>query len=340
MEEVKKTDSNTKTQLSLAAALFFSPLVQNILKKNKRDINDQDRDFIHGYIKFGYITLLFGAIVIATGVLNYLFVLNFLSVIYTVSISILLFLLLISVVSILSDISLLKWWDYAIQLYTIEWDKKDIILKYLPLYNIYLWYKEHAFEKPNRWIKESIILWTIFVLICMSGSVLASSIVLIVIIVRVSALMSDIDFLKTQTKQQINKLFLKNPEEMRWYITGFLIYIGKRIFHLFFPLQPYMLREEINKEKEIYSRIINIEDDTHIIIEYILWILLMIWLIYISHIDFTVRTYYIWFGLLLIRYVIMAIQLKHIPHLPIAREILLLILRIWSLFKKKSFIPN
>jgi hypothetical protein len=59
MEETKVRDTNTKTQLSLAAALFFSPLVQNMLNKNSRDITDQDKDFIRGYIKFGYISILF-----------------------------------------------------------------------------------------------------------------------------------------------------------------------------------------------------------------------------------------------------------------------------------------
>ena len=59
MEEVKVRDTNIKTQLSLAAALFFAPLVQNILDKYTRDITDQERSFIYGYIKFGYIILLF-----------------------------------------------------------------------------------------------------------------------------------------------------------------------------------------------------------------------------------------------------------------------------------------
>ncbi len=107
-EELKTVDTNTKTQLSLAAALFFSPLVQNMLKKDTRDITDQDKDFIRGYIKYGYITLLFGIITIAAGVLNYLFALNVLNIVYTVSLFILIFLLIISIVSILSDISLLK----------------------------------------------------------------------------------------------------------------------------------------------------------------------------------------------------------------------------------------
>jgi hypothetical protein len=59
VEETKTRDTNVKTQLSLAAALFFSPLVQNILKRASWDITDQDKQFIQGYIKFGYITLLF-----------------------------------------------------------------------------------------------------------------------------------------------------------------------------------------------------------------------------------------------------------------------------------------
>jgi putative cell wall-binding protein len=46
VEETKKTDSNTKTQLSLAAALFFSPLVQYMLKTNNRDISEQEKKFI------------------------------------------------------------------------------------------------------------------------------------------------------------------------------------------------------------------------------------------------------------------------------------------------------
>jgi hypothetical protein len=52
MEEMKAVDTNTKTQLSLAAALFFSPLVQNILNKSTWDLTDKDKDFVRGYIKF------------------------------------------------------------------------------------------------------------------------------------------------------------------------------------------------------------------------------------------------------------------------------------------------
>lgn len=338
MEERKLSDTNTKTQLSLAAALFFSPLVQNMLNKNTRDITDKDRDFIRGYIKYWYITLLFLLITIVTWVMNYIFALNILNVVYTISIFILVFLLVISIVSILSDISLVKWGDYTLQTYTVEGNKKDIILKYIPIYNIYLRYTSHNFEKPNWWIKESILLWTIFLLISMFGSIFLSTTILILIIFRVAALMSDIDFLNIQIKQRLNKLFLKNPEELIWYITGSIIYLIKSLFHI--KTQTDTIETEIQKEKETYSRIILIQNNISIILEYILWIILTAWLLYTIKLDFSIRTYTAWLSLFVARYILMAIQLKHLPHLPIARELLLMVTTIVTKITKKSFIHN
>lgn len=340
MEETKVLDTNTKTQLSLAAALFFSPLVQNMLNKNTWEITDKDRNFIRGYIKFGYITLLFWIITIGAGVMNYLFVLDILNVIYTISIFVLIFLLVISIVSILSDISLLKWWDHTIDNYAIEGNKKNIILKYLPIYNIYLWYTSHNFDKPNRWIKESILLWALFWILSMTGNIFMTSTMLILIILRVAALMSDIDFLTTPTKHWLNTLFLKNPEEIMGYFTGSIIFLTKTLLHIFSKIQEYSLEEEIKKEKEAYARIIDMQGNTSIILEYILWTILIVWLIYSGLLDFTIRTYYIWLGLLIARYLVMMIQLKHLPHFPIAREIVLLVEAIGTLFTKHLFIRN
>lgn len=340
MEEVKKTDSNTKTQLSLAAALFFSPLVQYILKTSNRNINEEEKSFIKWYIRFGYFTLLFGGITIISWILYYFLLFDIFNIVYTGSIFILLTLLLISVVSILSDISLIRWKEWSLYNYTIEGNKKDVLLKYLPLYNIYLWYHKHSFEKPNRWIKESLILWTIFILFAIFGTTIWSSIVLIFIIIRVASLMSDIDILNIKNKQQLNKLFLKNPEELRWYISGFVSYLVKAIIHIFIPKKEYHLTEEIQTQKIQYSHIIAIKNNTYLILEYIFWILFMIGIFYFLIPDFTVRTYYAWFWLLVLRYGIMAIQLKYLPHLPLAREITIVIKSFIHLFKKKSFTSN
>ena len=107
-------------------------------------------------------------------------------------------------------------------------------------------------------------------LMTMSGSVLVSSIILIVIILRIAALMSDIDFFNIPTKQWLNKLFLKNPEEIFGYITGFIVYLGKSLVGIFRKTPAYNLLDEIAKEKESYGRIIDIQGNVNIIIEYIL----------------------------------------------------------------------
>ncbi len=339
-EENIISDSNTKTQLSLAAALFFSPLVQHMLTTNKRDINETERDFIRWYIKIGYVTLALAILAIASWVMNYLYPLSILSITYTISIFILIFLLLISIVSILSDISLVKWWSLAFHTSSVEGNRKDILLKYLPAYDIYLRYASHSFEKPNRWIKESIILWTLFGIVCLSGNIFLSSTLLILIIVRIASLMSDIDFLSIPIKQQLNKIFVKNPEEFFWYITWFISYIGKSITHTFISMQPYTLASEIHREIEVYSRIIDLQGTTSIIIEYIIWILLAIWMTMVISPDFTVRTYYAALWLLIARYAVMGLQLKHLPHLPVARELLLLFMTIISFFRKRFFIHN
>ncbi len=340
VEETKVQDTNTKTQLSLAAALFFSPLVQNMLNKNTRDISEQDRDFISGYIKFGYITILFGIITIVMWTMNYLFALNIFNIVYTISIFILIFLLIISVVSILSDIRLLRWKTTFANPSIIWGSKKDILIKYLPLYNLYLWYQSHTFDTPNWRIKESILLRTLVFCWSMTWNIPITTALFLMLILRIASLMSDIDFLNTPVKRKLNKLFTKNPEELRWYITGFIVYFAKSCIHLFSPMKPYTLHDEITKEKEVFSHILTLQNNTSIILEYILWLFLTVWFVYGTKLDMNIWTYYVWFLWLVARYILMILQLKHLPHLPIAREIMLCINKILSIFQKKSFTPN
>jgi len=50
-KERQQQDSQTKIQLSLAALMFFSPLVQNVLKKPNMELGENDKTFIKGYIR-------------------------------------------------------------------------------------------------------------------------------------------------------------------------------------------------------------------------------------------------------------------------------------------------
>jgi hypothetical protein len=76
-------------------------------------------------------------------------------------------------------------------------------------------YHLHSFQSPNRWLKESLLRWTFFLVLCVSNHPILLSILLIIITLRATTLFVGIDVLPLKVKDQINHLFSKNPEELR-----------------------------------------------------------------------------------------------------------------------------
>ena len=214
MVDVEKTDSN-KTPLALAALMFFSPFIQHGLTSGSFSMNEQEKDFVSGYVKLGYLNLLFLLIAVGTGVGNYLANSHLLEIISTISIGILLIFILIGTICILANISLHIQKSVQIDYYDIGDNRQHVILKYLPLYNVYLRYKLHAFGAPNRWLKESLLRWTIAIVLMFTTSPYLVGTRIVLLILRVATLMGGIDFLHIEAKKQINYLFEKNPEELR-----------------------------------------------------------------------------------------------------------------------------
>lgn len=341
VEEAKKTDTSTKTQLSLAAALFFAPLVHYILCSSQRNISESDTTFISGYIKLWYLNLILWILTILTGSIQYFFIVSRSHTLYIVCIAILITLLMISMVCILADISLLPWRTFWWTAQPITGNKKDIILKFLPLYNIYLRYDAHAFTTPNRRIKESLLWWTALALVSMTWIVWLTTLLILCIILRVAALMLDIDFLPLGVKNKLNMVFTKNPEELRWYVVWSLLYVFHGIQALIMRTPAPSFRSDIVYAKDLYSGIVDIHAPHHLIVrEYIVGsILLIIWIFTLPFIP-TLWTYYVWGVLILSRYILMATIRKHLPHLPVAREIVAFISRIISHFTHHSLTSN
>ena len=71
----------------------------------------------------------------------------------------------------------------------ISTDRKEIVLSYLPIYNVYKRYQEHNFDKPNLLLKESILAWLLFIVLGLITTPWRTSTFLILIIVRVASLM-------------------------------------------------------------------------------------------------------------------------------------------------------
>jgi hypothetical protein len=154
------------------------------------------------------------AITIASGVANYFLSNAILSVAYAMSLGLVLIVLLVGTICVLSDVSLLVKNNLTVTFYTVG-DKKSLLLTFLPLYNVYVRYTLHNFGEPNRWVKESLLWRTFFVLLALTNHPLILSVVIILLILRVATLMAGLDILHIQAKSSISNLFTKNPEEIR-----------------------------------------------------------------------------------------------------------------------------
>jgi hypothetical protein len=307
--------NNNKIELSLSAIMFFSPLIQNIIKKDNKIIN-QDKTFIKSFIKLGYFNIFLLVITIWLQIWFYLTNLPAFDIASLIFISIL-------------TISLVIWSIYAISdttipllnngLQKIEETKKsnninnkfNYLINYIPFYNIYLRYKNHNFDTPDLILKESISRWSLFAIIfILFQNQTINRIFISILWIRIISLMNNIDVWKT-TKQKLNKLFTKNPEELRWYIGWFITHIFSR--------SKISLQDHINIKKEKYQLLFKL-NNKQIALEYIILSSLSIFSIYqwytLDNYPLIIATLFI-----VTRYIIMIVKRNHLPHLPILREI-------------------
>jgi len=329
-------NNQTRIQLSLAALMFFSPLVQNVIKKTNMELSESDKTFIKWYIRFGYVALIILAIVLITWLTNYRLELGFINRIYTISIVGLTIVLVIGTIGILTNTNILTGKKELLSLYNeqITTDKKNILLTYTPILNIYQRYQEHDFEKPNILLKESLVVWWIFIALGLLTTPWRTSTFLIIIIIRVASLMGEMDIISPQIKAFINKLFLKNPEELRWYIRWSITYAYRRLA----KTSQWDINMTISHAKQEFSLLYNIQLENSVIIktQYAIGILCAVLLIRQTNRNLLERTKLIPLLILLGRYVVMLFKRHHLPPLPIFKEITDAGLYLYEKIKKHS----
>lgn len=301
-------NKNNKIELALASLMFFAPLVKKVLK-SRNDVDDEDKIFVLWFIKLWYvnIALLISAIIIE--IIAYMASISILDTCGTVIIVILAIFLLIESLLVITEKSIIKW---NISESNIASDKtmvSQIILGYIPLYNVYLWYKMHNFDGENLYLKESLVVWWLFSILLLMTS---NKYILIgyVIIILMTMMLNIFQVQLWQSIENLIKnIFVKNPEEIRWSIVGVLIA----------PFVSGSVAETISSQKWKYSLIFKL-DHKQILLELILMIILWGFGIYmwIKAMNYTLI---VWIILILARYLIMLIKWKHMPHIPVIREI-------------------
>ena len=305
MNQGKKTYNN-KIELALSALMFFWPLIQNIVKKNKY-LSNWDIQFISWFIKLWYFNIILLAISIFTQICFYI---TRISLLQNASF----------IIGIILWISLITWSIFAILNKNIlqnndeenitekEVDLLTNILYYIPIYNIYIWYKKHNFENPELMIKESIILWTIFtvsMLIFKWNSTIL--LIIIIFIIRIISITTGI-YLADKQWKIINNLFKKNPEEIWSYISWTI----KTIFN------SKTINENITTTKQKFELIPKLEY-RQILLQYIILTMIIWFLVYTGYSSRNLNLI-ISCWLIIGRYLIMIIKRRHVPNLPIIKE--------------------
>ena len=306
--ETKNTNSiNKKTEYAFSAIMFFAPLIKKNIK-TKKNLTKEDKTFINWFIKLWYMNIILLIISIILWIVWYR---TSNTIIQKISVGFL----------IVTSISLIIWTIFAAlnknininnNSWNIEWETDfDKLLCYIPIYNTYLWYKNHQFDWDNSSMKCGIILrW-----------ILALSAVFIMNI-YVDLIIFCINWIKISPKRNkiFNEMFLKNPEEIRGYVSG-------TVFTLF---KKSWIKENIAEQKKQFEFLFK-TDNKQIIFEYILLCLLCTtWiLVWIKHQNYSLL---IWNILIILRYLVMIIKRNHLPHLPIFKGIT----NIFFIFKKNK----
>ncbi len=306
MWEEKKTNNN-KIELSLSAIMFFSPLIQNLLKKNK-NIPQTDKNFIKWFIKIWYLNILLLLLTITLQIIFYMTKIWTTQLISTILLIVLATSLVIGSIYAISNKAIIKTTNNTQNTDTSQ-NNFTNLLNYIPLYNIYLRYKNHNFDNPDITLKESLLLWSLAAVMFISFQNTTINWVIVSIIwIRAITLANDLNFW-TPIKQRINKLFKKNPEELRWYISWTIITIFNK----------KTITENITTQKNNYELLFK-SNNKQIIFEYTILDIIAVYGLYLWYINN--KTTLIFAILFIIsRYIIMIVKRNHLPHIPVIREI-------------------
>lgn len=321
--------------------IFFSPasfFYKSIIEHTWIKFDSDEIDFIDSYAKFW---MIIGILVIFFLVLNYFILPNYIEIkllsdiLYNV-----VFYLPYLIFSLIIIWTFYIFSDKKFSLIVINFNNKinhiepgnlDMIFFYIPLYNIFTWYKDEEYKNnsSNYWLKESLIIFWFFILFWIffpNSQILV--IICIFLIIRVITLVSWIDFFGEQYKKNISWLFKNNIEEIYWYFIWTFVYIFNYLKNRKIVKNPSFY---IEQKKNQYSSILDLKYNNYYLIEYWIFFLIIIIVLYLNYniVKYEIFwvMYYLPYLFLLFRYLIMIFIWK-LVYIPIIHEVLVIIKKI------------
>lgn len=316
-EGIKKNNQSLKIQLSIASLMFFYPFIKQLLKTNSFELEKDELDFVESYIYLWKISIILLIITLVSWLSAHFYTSNILITIYQTITILLIILLFVWCVWAITETKIInkslvgKQWnvDYKND------NKLESILSYIPGYSIYLWYNKHNFDKPDLFLKESMLLWILFGVSCFFPAPIITIFILIAIIIRIVTLLWNINIIPLSISEIISWLFYKNPEEIRAYVWWSVVFI----FHGNYNIPYWKLI--IEEQKKEYQYLYDIKKFWTIQWQY--WLLMISIIIVLRQVDLWNIWWLSIFAILLLlaRYWTMLFVWWRSPDIPIMREI-------------------
>ena len=219
MENQENIISSQAKLSAIAEIMFFSPFVKNNVKINP-NFSPEEKSFINWYYKIWIFNLIILSIVIIISIINLFQDYTILSWISNIWSIILYITISVPILICINNVGMRKEDEKIKQNIT---NKKQLLKAYLPILNFKYWFHQENYNMPYRWLKESILLRTIFVfwtLLFWNGIGLT---IFLVIVTRIILLLANIDVIPLNAKKAINQLFLCNPWEIMPYFSAYII---------------------------------------------------------------------------------------------------------------------
>lgn len=201
---------------SIVGLMFFAPLVEKNIKFDS-SFTQEEKDFITWYIQVWYVNLAFLIIVLLTTFINIFWIQPYLSRVITIWSIVIYIITIFSIITCANSVSMRNSNEKAVQKIQNKW---QILKSYIPIINFYLWFCQEDYDTIYWWLKESILLRTIFIFGTLLFWVSFWLWILIIIVFRVLLLLLNVDFVPISIKKFINNTFSCNPEEIFAYISS------------------------------------------------------------------------------------------------------------------------
>lgn len=214
MENQPKDISSQAKLSAIVGMMFFAPLVKNNIQ-NDSSLLPEEKEFVSWYIQVGYANLTLLIITLLAALINAFqshIILDWIIMFGSFSIFVI---TVLSLFACSNNINMRKSDEKIVTDIQHKW---QLLQAYIPGLNFILWYRQEKYDMPYWRLKESILLWTVFIF----GTLLLKTYfgiwILIVIVIRIGLLMINIDIIPLSIKKAINSIFSCNPWEIFAYI--------------------------------------------------------------------------------------------------------------------------